>query len=83
MTQFRLAKVANYRRIFGHPASIFFERGIANLETLEISSLSAEPCEGSSFIVSVFDIPPDQEENFRIREEEFNIVLVSRDSLDL
>lgn len=30
---FRLAVMADYRRVFAHPASIFFERGIANLAT--------------------------------------------------
>ncbi|KAE9036362.1 hypothetical protein PR003_g9648 [Phytophthora rubi] len=30
---FRLARVLDYRRVFAHPASIFFQRGIANLQT--------------------------------------------------
>ena len=81
LENFRLARVPNYRRVFGHPASIFFQRGIANLETKEISSLSAEPCEGHpGFICSVFEVPnrdimkdgiPSQA--FLEREEEFNI----------
>ena len=33
LTNFRLARVQNYRRVFAHPASIFFQRGIAKLET--------------------------------------------------
>ena len=44
LTNFRLARVEGYRRVFGHPAGIFFERGIANAETKEFSSLCAEPC---------------------------------------
>ena len=43
LQNFRLGRVPNYRRVFRHPASIFFHRGIANLNTLEISSLCAEP----------------------------------------
>lgn len=67
LQNFRLGKVLNYRRVFGHPASIFFQRNIANMDTLEISSLCAEPCtsttssdsssvSSSSFVCSVFDV---------------------------
>lgn len=56
LQNFRLGKVKNYRRVFGHPASIFFERGIANYESKEMSSLAAEYCPGSSFICSVFEV---------------------------
>lgn len=85
LQNFRLGRVPNYRRVFGHPASIFFQRGIANLETKEISSLSAEPCPGhAGFVCSIFEVPnysddmmsangvPSQA--FLEREEEFNIV---------
>lgn len=79
---FRLGRVPNYRRVFGHPASIFFQRGIANLETKEMSSLSAEYCDGHpGFICSVFEISSQDmmkdgmpSEAFLEREEEFNIV---------
>jgi hypothetical protein len=53
---FRLGIVKNYRRDFGRPASIFFERGIANYESKEISSLAAEYCPGSRVICSVFEV---------------------------
>jgi len=43
--------------VFAHPASIFFQRGIASLDTLEMSSLSCEYEEGHSFICSVFEVP--------------------------
>lgn len=83
LQNFRLGRVPNYRRVFGHPASIFFERGIASLETMEMSSLSAEYNEGSSFICSVFEVPnSDMMENgipsqaFLEREEEFDIITV-------
>ncbi|KAG7346390.1 hypothetical protein IV203_005458 [Nitzschia inconspicua] len=83
LQNFRLGRVPNYRRVFGHPASIFFQRGIANLETKEISSLSAEPCPGhAGFVCSVFEVPNSDmmSENgvpslaFLEREEEFNIL---------
>ena len=82
LEDFRLGRVANYRRVFGHPASIFFQRGIANLETKEISSLSAEYCEGhAGFICSVFEVPSKDmmkvgvpSAAFLAREEEFNII---------
>ncbi len=78
---FRLGRVPNYRRVFAHPASIFFLRGIANLETKEISSLSAEFCDGHpGFVCSAFEIPSyDMLKDgapsgaFLEREEEFNI----------
>ncbi|KDO22421.1 hypothetical protein SPRG_12701 [Saprolegnia parasitica CBS 223.65] len=76
VSRFRLARVKNYRRVFAHPASIFFQRGIARLETKEMASLSAEPCDGCSFTISVFEIPEDQLPGFYAREEEFKIETV-------
>lgn len=57
LENFRLGRVPNHRRVFGHPASIFFQRNIANIETLEMSSLSCEIAEGQSFVCSVFEVP--------------------------
>ncbi len=57
LKNFRLGRVPNHRRVFGHPASIFFERDIAILDTLEMSSLSCEYDEGQSFVCSVFEVP--------------------------
>ncbi|OQR81771.1 hypothetical protein THRCLA_11419 [Thraustotheca clavata] len=77
LRHFRLARVKNYRRVFVHPASIFFQRGIARPESkVEIASLSTEPCQGCSFTISVFEIPEEQLPDFYAREEEFNIVSV-------
>jgi len=56
LKNFRYGRVPNHRRVFSHPASIFFQRGIANLGTLEISSLSCEYVEGHSFVCSVFEV---------------------------
>jgi hypothetical protein len=83
LQNFRLGRVPDYRRVFGHPASIFFQRGIANLKTKEISSLSAEPCPGHpGFVCSIFEVPNSDmmssngvpSQAFLEREEEFNIV---------
>jgi len=91
LQNFRLGRVPNYRRVFGHPASIFFQRGIANFQTNEISSLSAEPCRGHpGFVCSVFEVPSKEMMNdgvpsqaFLEREEEFNITTgVTYHSLD-
>ena len=85
LQNFRLGRVSNYRRVFGHPASIFFQRGIANRETLEMSSLSAEYVgdENVSFVCTVFEVPnTDMMEggvpsiDFLEREEEFDIITV-------
>ena len=84
LQNFRLGRVPNYRRVFGHPASIFMQRGIGNLETKELSSLSAEYAEGHpGFICSIFEVPNDDmmenglpSEAFLEREEEFNIIEV-------
>ena len=81
LQNFRLARVRNYRRVFGHPTSIFFRRGIACLETKQMSSLSVEYCEGhAGFIATVFEVPSDGmlEDGvpslaFLEREEEFDI----------
>lgn len=81
LTNFRIVRVQGYRRVFRHPAAIFFERGIANMETLEISSLSAEKHEGSSFVAAVFSIEGETGDNFLKREEEFDFHMVPFTSL--
>jgi hypothetical protein len=89
LQNFRLGILPNYRRVFAHPADIFFQRGIANLETLEMASLSVEPCEGAHCIVSVFEVPnKDMMQDgipsraFLERESEFDIVTVPYLELD-
>jgi hypothetical protein len=83
LTNFRLGRVQDYRRVFAHPASIFFSRGIANFDTLEFASLSVEYEKGYSLIVSAFEVSSkDMMINgvpslpFMEREEEFNITPV-------
>lgn len=58
LSNFRLGRIRNYRRVFGHPASIFFATGIADLPSLQIASASAEFDQDSAgFVVSAFDVP--------------------------
>ena len=87
LKNFRLGRVPNHRRVFAHPASIFFKRNIANIDTLEMSSLSCEYKEGHSFVCSVFEVPNEglaaasssgfiPSQKFLEREEEFEIQLV-------
>ena len=75
---FRLVKVRDYRRVFGHAAAIFFERGIAKQETKEFSSLSAEPFPGASFVACAFEVDLDEASwlRFEEREEEFDLKTV-------
>ena len=56
---FRLGRVRGWRRVFGHPAHIFFHRGIARPETKEIASLCAEPSEDprAGFVMAAFEVP--------------------------
>lgn len=84
LENFRLARVPSYRRVFGHATSIFFKRGIANMETKEMGSLSAEYDEGNKgFVCVAFEVDnKDMMEDgvpsqaFLEREEEFNIITV-------
>lgn len=99
LQNFRLGRIPNHRRVFSHPASIFFQRGIARMDTLEMSSLSAEYKEGHSFICSVFEVPNEgltaiasdgegtgewiPSRAFLEREEEFEIAMVPYEEFGL
>lgn len=81
LVNFRLGRVNGYRRLFRHPAAIFFERGIARPETKEISSLSVEYVgEGATgeegFVCSLFDVMHFNLQDFLDREEEFAFTMV-------
>lgn len=81
LVNFRLARIRGYRRVFSHPANIFFERNIADMSTLAIASLSAEPCEGASFVCTVFDVRDEGMEAFHLREEEYELEVVPYESI--
>ncbi|KAK8622496.1 hypothetical protein V6N13_117408 [Hibiscus sabdariffa] len=82
LLNFRLAKLKGFRRVFAHVAPIFFDRGIAKPETKEISSLSVEPCEGETLIVTVFEIQKSEIPAFIERELEFRFLAVLPEKLD-
>ncbi|GKE27459.1 hypothetical protein Tco_1442843 [Tanacetum coccineum] len=82
LVNFRVAKLNGFRRVFAHVAPIFFERGIAKPETKEISSLSVEPCEGESLIVTVFEIRRSDIPSYIEREHEFRFLGVQPETLE-
>ncbi|XP_050216566.1 uncharacterized protein LOC126667602 [Mercurialis annua] len=82
LLNFRVARLSNFRRVFAHVAPIFFQRGIANPETKEISSLSVEPCEGENLVVTVFEIVKSEIPAFMERELEFRFLAVVPETLD-
>ncbi|XP_020552941.1 uncharacterized protein LOC105171563 [Sesamum indicum] len=82
LINFRLAKLSGFRRVFAHVAPIFFELGIANPETKEISKLSVEPCESESLIVATFEIPRSEIPSFIEREQEFRFLAVTLETLN-
>jgi hypothetical protein len=71
LSNWRLGRVHGHRRVFAHSPSVFVQRGIADQSSLQMASLSAEPCQGSSFVVTVFEVPDGGlgMEAFREREE--------------
>ncbi|RZC80709.1 hypothetical protein C5167_043284 [Papaver somniferum] len=82
LINFRIAKLIGFRRVFAHTAPIFFERGIANPQTQEISSLSVEPCEGETLVVTVFEIKESEIPSFIEREHEFRFLAVVPQTLE-
>eukprot|EP00546_Thalassionema_frauenfeldii_P016340 CAMPEP_0178896538 /NCGR_PEP_ID=MMETSP0786-20121207/1235_1 /TAXON_ID=186022 /ORGANISM="Thalassionema frauenfeldii, Strain CCMP 1798" /LENGTH=241 /DNA_ID=CAMNT_0020566965 /DNA_START=70 /DNA_END=795 /DNA_ORIENTATION=- len=87
LSNFRSGRIPNYRRVFGHAPSVFFQNGIANSDSLEMASLSAECVDddaSSGFICAIFEVPNDMMMKdgtpsmaFLEREEEFDIASVS------
>ncbi|XXG58726.1 hypothetical protein AAC387_Pa04g0965 [Persea americana] len=77
----RLAKLHGFRRVFGHAAPVFFDRGIAKQETGEISSLSVEPCRGETLIITVFEINKSEVPSFIEREHEFRFLAVTPEEM--
>uniref|UniRef100_A0A7S0RCX3 Gamma-glutamylcyclotransferase n=1 Tax=Pyramimonas obovata TaxID=1411642 RepID=A0A7S0RCX3_9CHLO len=82
LKDFRVVRVRGWRRVFAHCAPIFFERGIARLDTREMSSLSTEKCEGASFIATMFEIPMEDYPALEQREAEFILAPVFAETLD-
>eukprot|EP01018_Ginkgo_biloba_P001430 Gb_31415 [translate_table: standard] len=76
LQNFRVAVLRGFRRVFAHTAPVFFERGIANMETKEISSLSVEPSPEEFIVVTVFEIHKSEIPAFIEREHEFRFLVV-------
>ena len=71
LKNFREARIEGHKRLFIHPAFIFFERGIANLEEKKYSSLCTEPSDSHGFVATVFEMSGQTKEDWLRREEEF------------
>ena len=83
LTNFRPVRVEGYRRVFTHPTAIFFERGIADLDSKRMASLSIEKAPGHSFSGCAFVIDSNEDpESLLEREEEFGFEIVNFTSLD-
>lgn len=82
LKNFRLGRIRNYRRVFAHVAPIFLERGIARLDTKEMSSLSVEEKEGESIIVTVFEMALEEVPAFIEREHEFRFMAVYPETIE-
>ncbi|KAG0584864.1 hypothetical protein KC19_3G240500 [Ceratodon purpureus] len=77
LRNFRVGVLRDFRRVFAHVAPVFLDRGIANIETEELSSLSVEPCVGESIVVTVFEISVAEVPAFIEREHEFRFLAVA------
>ncbi|GBG83441.1 hypothetical protein CBR_g37153 [Chara braunii] len=78
LRNFRKARLRGFRRIFAHVAPVFFENGVANMETKEIASLSVEEVDdvNASLIITVFEIEVKEVPAFIEREHEFRFLVV-------
>ncbi|KAL3700118.1 hypothetical protein R1sor_018140 [Riccia sorocarpa] len=82
LQNFRVGILHGFRRVFAHVAPVFLERGIANVETKEMSSLSVEPFPGESIVVTVFEISESEVPAFIEREHEFRFLAITVHSLE-
>jgi len=83
LSNFRVAKVLGWRRVFAQRADIFYLRNIARPHTGEVSSLSLEPFPSGSAVVSLFELAHSAEvvQAFINREHEFRFCAVKPVSL--
>lgn len=72
LTNFRVVRVPGMLRVFRQPASVFFERGIADLERKMVCSLSTEENAEAGFLGVAFDVSDVSPHDFLRREEEFD-----------
>ena len=84
---FKTVRLRGYRRVFAHTAPVFFERGIADEKTREISSLSMEALEPGvdpreahgprGLVATYFEIPGEEFPALAAREAEFELRAVT------
>lgn len=76
LSEFRLVRVKQFRRIFRHPHIFLIQEGVVKpQETLRIASLSAERAENCSFVAAAFSVSLDDDQRaaFVARESLYNI----------
>ena len=78
LTEFRLVRLKQYRRVFRHPHLFLIRQGVVHpSETLHLASLTVEPAdEKCSFVAAAFSVTLDDEQRtaFVAREPEYRII---------
>jgi hypothetical protein len=77
LTNFRLVRVRNMRRLFGMSHLFLTQQGIADPSlTLRLAALSVEPAPGASFVAAAYDaiLSDDQRRAFLEREIGYDII---------
>jgi len=82
LRNFRAGLVKGYRRVFNKVGVVFIENGLANWETMEVSSCSTTKSDNDDILVTVFEIPKNEYPEFKHREHRFRFVEVDALSLD-
>jgi len=84
LTNFRLVRVRNVRRLFGMTHLFLTGAGVVDVATRRIAALCVEPAEGCSFVAAAFDVVLDdaQREAFCARETGYAIVEAPFHGLD-
>lgn len=82
LTDFRPGIVKQYKRVFNKVGVIFVEKGLADWETMEVSSCSTVESSSDHIQVSIFEIPSEDFDVFFEREHRFRHIDVKAHSLD-
>jgi hypothetical protein len=80
LKNFRVGRLAGWRRVFAHTTAVFHTRGVARPASREVASLSVEPAPAGSppLVVSLFEVGATPAEAAALvdREHEFRLVAV-------
>mmetsp|Transcript_39590 Transcript_39590/g.93284 ORF Transcript_39590/g.93284 Transcript_39590/m.93284 type:complete len:242 (-) Transcript_39590:171-896(-) len=82
LTNFRVVRVKDFQRVFGHPGAIFFERGIAKLATKEFAAVCCYKHVGDAFLAVAFEVTDLGMDEFYKREHAFELVDAAFEELD-